>query len=153
MLDQWIHLALVYDGTTLSLYRNANQGSLGAKTALAIRSGLDWAGYGSGLQIGAMLNSPPDHNWNGMIDDFALFTGALTESQIQTVMQGDFSAFIHPHPQLSIAQSGGRLVLTWSWGVLQGATELAGPWQDDTVALSPLAISAIESRHFYRVRQ
>jgi len=88
-----------------------------------------------------------------MIDDFALFTGALAESQIRTVMQGDFSAFIHPHPQLSIAQSGGRSVLTWSWGVLQGATELAGPWQDDAAARSPQAVSTVESRHFYRVRQ
>jgi hypothetical protein len=153
LLDQWVHLALVYDGQSLTLYRNGNQGALGAKTSLPVRASLDWSGYGSGIQIGTMLNMGGDRNWNGMIDDFTILTGALTESQVRTVMTGGFSAFLKPHPQLSIASSGGRVVLTWSWGVLQSAPDITGAWQDEADAFSPLALPPAEARRFYRVRR
>jgi hypothetical protein len=47
-----------------------------------------------------------------MLDDVAVFNIALTQAQIQTVMTGDFSAFI-PQPQLSISSSSGNIVLSW----------------------------------------
>jgi hypothetical protein len=91
--------------------------------------------------------------WNGMLDDVAVFSGALTEAQVRAVTAGNFAAFLNPHPQLSIASSGGRVVLRWSWGVLQSASDVTGAWQDEAGAFSPLALTPAEARRFYRVRR
>lgn len=153
ILDQWIHLALVYDGTSLTLYRNGNQGPLGAKTSLPINAGLAWDGYGSEIQIGSINNSPSDHNWNGMIDDFAIFSGALSESQLQTVVTGDFSSFLNTTPLLSMKRSGNRAVIQWGYGTLQSASTLAGTWHDETSAVSPLIVAPTDAQKFYRVKR
>ena len=42
----------------------------------------------------------------------AIFNVALSQAQIQTVMAGDFSAFV-PRPQLSVSSSAGNIVLSW----------------------------------------
>jgi hypothetical protein len=97
VLDEWVHLALVYDGQSLTLYRNGNQGPLGAKASLPVHASLnhsDYGGYHGALQIGTLLNMHGDHNWNGMIDDFALFKGALAEAQLRTILAGDFSQYL-----------------------------------------------------------
>ena len=155
VLDQWVHLALVYDGTSLTLYRNANLPSQGgAKTSLPVNAGLDWAGYGSELQIGSINNSPPDHNWNGQIDDFAVFTGALSEAQLRTVMGGDFTAFFNSVPLLSLTPSGEEVVVSWGFGTLQSTTNPAAGWQDVTGwSSSPLILTPAEAHRFYRVRR
>jgi len=152
LFDQWTHWALVYDGQNLTLYRNGNQGPLGGKVSLPLRASLVFDGYTGAIQIGSQLNMV-GREWNGMLDDAAVFSGALTEAQVRAVMAGDFAAFLNPHPQLSIAASGGRAVLTWSWGVLQSAAGVTGAWQDEAAALSPLALAPAEARRFYRVRE
>jgi hypothetical protein len=154
VLDQWVHLALVYDGASLTLYRNANVSSQsGAKASLPVHAGLDWPGYGSELQIGSINNSPPDHNWNGMIDDFAVFTGALSESQLRTVMEGDFTAFFNPVPLLSLTPSGKQVVVSWGFGTLQSSTNVLSGWQDVAGATSPLILDPTGANRFYRVRR
>jgi hypothetical protein len=153
VLDQWIHLALVYDGQSLTLYRNGNQGPLGAKESLPVNAGLAWDGYGSEMQIGSINNSPVDHNWNGLIDDFAIFTGALTEAQVRTVQSGDFSAFLNLAPLLSMTRSGQQVVVSWGYGTLQTTTEISGGWQDQTNAVSPLITTPTGAPTFYRVKR
>ena len=110
VLDQWVHLALVYDGQSLALYRNGNLSAQGgAKTSIPVRSSVaftDHGGYAGALQIGSVNNEPADHNWNGLIDDFAVFTGALDESQVQLVMGGQFAVFQNNAPLLSLTRSG-----------------------------------------------
>ena len=58
VLDQWTHLALVYDGQNLTLYRNGNQGPLGAKTSLAARSSLHAAEVGKNADVPPGPRSP-----------------------------------------------------------------------------------------------
>jgi hypothetical protein len=94
LLDQWVHWAIVYDGTNLSLYRNANQGPEGGFAFTPVRLPLAYPGYTGALLIGSELDVLPSANWNGMLDDVAVFAGALDQSQIATVMSGDFSSFI-----------------------------------------------------------
>ena len=71
-----------------------------------------------------------------MLDDVGVFNVALSQSQIQTVMAGDFSAFIpQPPPQLSISRSAGNVVLSWpavqSTFQLQSTANLApSSWAD-----------------------
>jgi hypothetical protein len=112
-LDQWEHWAVVYDGTNLSVYRNGNTGPNGGVASQPVSAPLGgYLGYQDGILIGSELAQTGDRTWNGMLDDVAVFNIALSESQIQTVMAGDFNAFI-PQPQLSISNSSGNVVLSW----------------------------------------
>jgi len=98
LLDQWVHWAVVYDGANLTIYRNANQGPQGGTASMAVASPLAFPGYTGSLVIGSELDQPPNVNWNGMLDDVAVFAGALTPAQVATVMLGDFSAMIGGPP-------------------------------------------------------
>jgi hypothetical protein len=158
VLDQWVHLALVYDGQSLTLYRNGNVSAQGgAKTSIPVRSSVaftDHGGYSGALQIGSVNNEPVDHNWNGLIDDFAVFTGALSESQLKTVMDGDFSSFYNSAPLLSLTPSGKQVVVSWGFGTLQSSTNVVTGWQDVAGwTSSPLILTPEEAQRFYRVKR
>jgi hypothetical protein len=94
LLDQWEHVAVVYDGTNETFYLNGNEGPNGGVESQAVTAALDYVGYQGSFLIGSELDQLANHNWNGMLDDVAVFAGALTQAQVQTVMSGDFSAFI-----------------------------------------------------------
>src|SRR5580658_5681268 len=98
VLDQWAHWALVYDGTNLTLYLNADHGAQGGVATSAVSSPLSLPGYPGSIVIGSELDQPGNVTWNGMLDDVAIFAGALTQSQVATVMSGDFSSFIGGPP-------------------------------------------------------
>jgi hypothetical protein len=98
LLDQWEHWAIVYDGTYLTLYLNANQGPQGGVASNTVTSQLAYPGYAGAITIASQLGNPGNDNWNGMLADVAMFSGALTQTQIATVMSGDFSAFIGGAP-------------------------------------------------------
>ena len=113
LLDQWEHWAVVYDGTNITLYRDGNQGVSGGVASLPVTAYLDYGSPDQGaILIGSELDQTADRNWNGMLDDVAIFNVALSQAQIQTVMTGDFSAFIL-QPQLSISSSPGNIILSW----------------------------------------
>lgn len=118
LLDQWVHWAVVYDGTNLTVYRNGNQGANSGIASKAVTAALGYSGYTGSLLLGSELAQPADRNWNGMLDDVAVFNIALSQAQIETVMSGDFSAFI-TRPSLSVNVSSGEAVLKWS-AVLPG---------------------------------
>lgn len=141
LLDQWVHWAVVYDGTNLTLYRNGNQGAEGGTASQAVVAALSYAGYGGSVLIGSELDQTADRTWNGLLDDVALFAGALSQAQIQTVMSGDFSAFlggpanILAQPQSQTVDRGatvnlqvvaqGIAPLSYQW-FFNGTTPLAG---------------------------
>jgi hypothetical protein len=113
LLDQWVHWAVVYDGSNLTLYRDGNQGVSGGVASQPVTSYLDYGSPDQGaILIGTELAQPASRNWNGMLDDVAVFNVALSQAQIQTVMAGDFSAFIL-QPRLSISSSSGNIILSW----------------------------------------
>ena len=87
--------------------------------------------------IGSELAQTGDRTWNGMLDDEAVFNVALSQAQIQTVMAGNFSAFItQPPPQLSISSSAGNVVL--SWPAAQAAYQL-----QSTASLAPSSWTSV----------
>jgi hypothetical protein len=94
LLDQWVHWAVVYDGTNLNIYRNGNQGAQGGNDSVPLSAALGYSGYSGAVLIGSELAQAGSRNWNGMLDDIAIFAGALSETEIQTVMKGDFSAYV-----------------------------------------------------------
>ena len=61
---------------------------------MPVTTPLAFPGYTGAIVIGSELDQAGTVNWNGMLDDVAVFDGALTQSQIDTVMTGDFSSFI-----------------------------------------------------------
>ena len=105
---------MVYDGTNLAVYRNGNSGTNGGVASQVVTAPLGgYVGFQDGIHIGSELGQPADRNWNGSLDDLAVFNIALSQAQIQTVMSGDFSAFV-PQPVLSISGSPGNVILSWS---------------------------------------
>jgi hypothetical protein len=94
LLDQWVHWAVTYDGTNITLYRDGNQGTYGGVALNPVVASLGYSGYQGSILIGTETDQPASRNWNGMLDDVAIFAGALSQAQVQTVMSGDFSAFI-----------------------------------------------------------
>jgi concanavalin A-like lectin/glucanase superfamily protein len=110
LLDQWVHWAVVYDGANLVLYRNGNQGAQGGAATNAVTAALGFAGYTGSILIGSELASK---TWNGMLDDVAVFNVALSQSQIDTVMSGNFTSFT-TRPPLFVKLSSGNVVLSWT---------------------------------------
>ena len=141
LLDQWQHWAVVYDGANLTVYRNGNSGPNGGIASQAVTAPLGgYAGYQDGILIGSELAQPGNRTWNGMLDDVAVFNIALSQDQIQTVMGGDFSAYIPP-PDLSITASPGNTILSWPANEttfqLQSRTNLIqGTWT--TITTTPV---------------
>jgi Concanavalin A-like lectin/glucanases superfamily/Immunoglobulin I-set domain len=140
LLDQWVHWAVTYDGTNLTLYRNGNQGPNGGVASVTTNAPLSYPGYLGAFRIGSELGAGPSRNWNGYLDDVAVFTTALTQSQIQTIMTGDFSAFA-TSPTLSIAVNSTNATLSWPLAPvnfqLQSATNLENAvWQPVATAVT-----------------
>jgi hypothetical protein len=140
LLDQWVHWAVVYDGTNLTIYRNGDQGTHGGAATNAVTAALGYVGYTGAVRIGSELGQPASRTWNGMLDDVAVFNTALTQAEINTVKSGDFTDFITKVP-LSVNLTPAKVVLSWTAmlpGVkLQSSPSLLAPlWTD--VSIAPL---------------
>jgi hypothetical protein len=132
LLDQWVHWAVVYDGTNLTLYRNGNQGPAGGVASSPVASALSYAGYTGSIFIGTELDQLANRNWNGMLDDVAVFNRELSAAEVNTVMNGQFTAFI-AQPELSVRLSPGNIILGWTAALpgfqLQSSPDLVpGHW-------------------------
>ena len=133
LLDQWEHWAVVYDGANLSIYRDGNTGPNGGFASQPVTAAVGgYYAFSDAITIGSELDQTADRNWNGLLDDIAVFNIALTQDQIQTVMAGDFSAFV-PQPPLSISVTPGDINVSWSAAQatfqLQSTSDLAkGSW-------------------------
>jgi hypothetical protein len=161
ILDEWVHWAVVYNGTNLTLYRNGNQGAQGGIATQALSAALGYSGYTGAVEIGSELAQPANRNWNGMLDDVAIFNTAISESQVRTIMSGDFSGF-STQPALSIRSVTGGAVVSWATAQtgfqLQSTASLSpAQWVNDTSpttqqgTLTSAAISSGAGAKFYRL--
>jgi hypothetical protein len=135
----WVHLAGTYDGTNWRLYRN---GALVATQASGVGAlvvnDADWA-------IGSTGNGWADA-FAGSIDEVAIYGTALSASKIQSHYNAGTVS-----PRLSIARSGGNVIITWPYGTLYEATNVTGPYTPVAgTPTSPFTTSAGASRKFYR---
>ena len=82
-LDEWVHFGISISGTNAALYMN---GELVGETAF---TGIDWTGVGD---LVIMSGDPNFNGWNhktekGQMDELRLFNKALTQEEIQNLMQ------------------------------------------------------------------
>jgi hypothetical protein len=143
----WHQATAVYDGANNKLYLD---GSL-AGTATA--SGTPTAGT-SDLYLGGDPTYTSvgvnERFFGGAIAQAAFYTNALTAPQIQTTYQ---AAIAPPPPVFSAWQeSGNQLNLSWTYGTLQTATNVTGPYLDVPTAVAPYPISTTNRQQFYRLR-
>ena len=55
-------------------------------------------------------------------------------------------------PPVSVTRTGAHVDLTWTFGTLQSASSVTGPWNDVDNAASPYSIDAGQSPRFFRTR-
>ncbi len=92
---EWGHLALTYDGEVELLYKD------GVEAARTIATG-DLQQNNLELSIGSRLDSA--QSFTGILDDVRLYNRALSQAEIQEVMEGPISFAVSPY---------GNLAITW----------------------------------------
>lgn len=148
----WYHLVGVCDeahGQVL-LYINS---TLFASASIPTASGIVNSST-TPMTIGARASSSTsgyDQQYPGYIADVAIYNYALTATQIQTLYQ---SGITFPPVGLNFtSQSNNGMQLNWNYGVLQSATNVAGPYMDVTNVTAPYTIPLTNSQQFFRIRQ
>lgn len=111
-LNEWVHVAGVYDGSTMKLYINGALAATTLNTTGNVR--LD----SKPLYLGAAANgSDPNatsESIAGVVDDLRVYNRALSATEIQTVYKG----LTNPGTPLSIYdESLAPAWLNWSWDI------------------------------------
>ncbi len=119
--NQWVHVAVVYDGSFMRLYKDAGEVASVAKSgAISTNNAVSaWIGH-----------QPPDDGlrpWNGKIDEVRIYEEALTAQEIQFAMNNG-NAF----PQVSLTSPAHNQQFTPGETVQLSATASDA---DGTVAL------------------
>ena len=79
--NTWYHLAIVHNGTSLEAWLNGT--SLGTKTVSTPKNNI-----GQNLTIGAYKPTGFTYNWDGKLDEVAIWNTALTSTQVQSIYNG-----------------------------------------------------------------
>jgi hypothetical protein len=101
---------------------------------------------------------------DGLLDDFVIYNGALTEAQALSLSGGaapssiagliahwDYNDAIAATPTISIARDGANVRITFT-GSLEGADVITGPWSAVT-GPSPVTAPATGPAKYYRSTQ
>jgi hypothetical protein len=80
----------------------------------------------------------------GGLDEVAFYDYALSPAQVGSHYIGGTT------PALTITPVGGKVVVTWSQGLLLQASDITGPWTTNSAATSPWTNTPSTSRQFYR---
>jgi hypothetical protein len=141
--NQWAFVAMVISPTNAAIYlqngtsmQSTNFAGTYPAASLNGNSYIGWdtAGGSSGRR------------WGGSIDEVMVFNQALSPSAINALYAG-----IPASVTLNLARSGNNLVLSWPWGTLLEATNLAGPWTTNN-ATSPYTVSPTGAMKFFKVQ-
>ena len=146
---QWAYVAVVYDDTIPSaiLYIDGKP----------VNTNFYSTTYAISLDVGAIgvQTDGGDPPFAGLIDEFAIYTNALSASRIQTHYT---AAFVQPcRPTLSIVKSDSQLTIGWNTTgfILQETSNLLNAtfWVDVPVATnSPVTVPINNTSMFYRLR-
>ncbi len=143
----WHEAAGVYDGTNNYLYVDGALAASSAATGVIVGSTND-------LYLGGdpdfTIVGQNERYFAGAIAQAAFFTNALTAAQIQAIY---IAATAPAPPAFNILTQGGNgLQLNWTYGTLQTAMNVTGPYADITNQNAPFTVSATNSQQFFRLR-
>jgi hypothetical protein len=146
--DTWHHIAVVFTETNSQLYLDGiPDGALGT-------GGIMRNDTLAPLAIGAWIGGG-DSYATAAIDDVATWTRVLTTDEIQVLaLQGrtPFDLLIAPDC-LSIERGETKVTVRWqSDGVLQGASEVTGPYTDIPGAANPYESDVASAPQIFRLR-
>ena len=149
---QWFHLVGVCNQSfgVVRLYTNGVQA---AAVPILDASGITNSS-GTPMTIGARATTATSgftQQFPGYIADVAIYNYALTASQIETLYQAGVSLSPTGLRFTNISSSGRSL--SWNYGVLQTATNVAGPYMDLTNITPPYVIPITNSQQFFRIRE
>ena len=85
-MDTWVHYAVTYDSGSLTMYINGSVDAAGTSSLTYFP-----ALTGREMSVGS---SAGNQKWRGWIDEIAWFDKALTQSQIQYVIDNGLAAFL-----------------------------------------------------------
>ncbi len=141
----WHFVAAVYDGTTSYLY--ADGGTLNNSVSAGTLTG-DMADdvYLGGNAAFTAVGSNAQY-FAGAMAQAALFTNALTSTQIQQI----YNAANVAEPTISIAASGSQLVITYT-GTLVSSSKANGSYSVVPGAHSPYMFTPTGAQMFFRAR-
>jgi hypothetical protein len=88
-------------------------------------------------------------NFDGAIDEVAVFKKALSQAQLQTIFNAALGTL--PPVSLQLSRVGSNIQLSWPLGRLLEATSVKGPWTTNSLAVSPYTVTPTGGAKFYRV--
>ena len=144
--NQWSFVAVAISPTNAVLYLiNPTSGVLAATNAVAHTADV----FGNNWQLGhddQSNNNNGTRNYNGIIDEAALYLRTLSGTEILQLYDSGGSPIVN----LNITASGPNVILSWPQGTLLEATDVTGPWTTNNSS-SPFTTSASAARKFYKV--
>jgi len=144
--NQWSMVALAISPTDATLYIINSNGVQSAVNTVNHTNQL----FNATEYIGTYPLEGPigNNNFNGNIDEVAVFNSTLSQKQISTL----YASALGQVP-LTISRVGGNnLQLQWTGGVLQQANSILGPWTTNAAASSPYIVSPTQAQQFFRAR-
>jgi hypothetical protein len=142
--NQWSLAAVVVQPTNTVVYLINTNGSQSASNVLT-QPNQAFAGSGT---IGTDTYSSAARVFNGVLDEVAVFTYALTPAQIQQLYNNGHQL---PLVQIGVQLIGGSADLNWPQGTLLQSTNLSGPWSVVANAASPFAVAPTNAAGYFRV--
>ena len=140
--NQWIFIAATFDGANVNFYEGTDTNAV-SLIATAPAANIDF-GSSAALYIGNRQDRT--RGFNGWIDDFRFYTGVGDINFVESLRE----AAIAP-ATLNYQTSSNSLMLNWSSGTLQSATNLQGPWTNLNTVASPFQVTPTNPQQFYRL--
>jgi hypothetical protein len=143
----WYHMVLTDDGTNMNWYSNNRLVLTESVSGLGfVQNGVNGdPSVAAGPITLAIRSDGVFGDWDGGIDDVAVYNYVLSPQQIQN----HFLNTTH----LTVVISGTNIVVSWPAGTLQSATNVSGPYTNVGGATSPYTNSVSgSSQRFYRAQ-
>jgi hypothetical protein len=109
--NEWVHIAAVYDGSTMKLYQNGTEVGSMTKTGTLDQNTQP-------ITIGMNPDGTGSNYFDGTIDDLRIYNTALTQQEIQDDMDNPLGAGTEPTPSLASDFNGDDIVNIFDYNIL-----------------------------------
>jgi hypothetical protein len=151
----WHQVVAVNQTNVISIYVDGALDTSGTPAGITTTSDIP------GNPGDVIIGSDPDYTNNpvgvgrsfaGQICEVAFFNYALSAGQVKAVYLST-AAPLSPEKVKLTPVGNSQLQINWTFGTLQTATNVAGPYNDIPGATSPYTIPTTNSQQFFRIRE